>query len=223
MMRRTVQAGFSLLEVLIALGIFALVVIPLLNLEISSAAEAGQVSLERRAHFIAMQKLDRLLSMSSSEDTTEKVDGFDVESHATSVETVPGLQRLAVYIYYTDQASSSGSSSSKKPEMLDHMTAYRLQNPFANSSNNASPSPSASPVNGANNGNNGGGTSGAGGAGTGGGGGSGSGVSGGGLGGNGGGMSGNGGGPGGGGNGGGFGGGTGGGRGGNSGGGRGGR
>lgn len=113
--RRRGNGGFTLLEVLVALAIFAIIAVPLINLELTSTAAVGRVSIEREAHYLAIYTLDTVLSTRFNGERTDIRGPFTVKIRSSSVETakIP-IERVSVAVYAND-------------EEYGDATAYRLR------------------------------------------------------------------------------------------------
>lgn len=110
---RRAPSGFTLVEVLVALAIFAIVAIPLLGLELSSTAQVAQVNLARRAHTVATSWMDRWTVEPFQGERTEEQDEFVVRGETDDVDEQPGLMRLRVTVTYEE-------------EVMAELVAYRV-------------------------------------------------------------------------------------------------
>jgi prepilin-type N-terminal cleavage/methylation domain-containing protein len=107
--------GFTLLEVLVALAIFAVVVIPLVNLELNSTGVVSRVSLERQAHYLAIYTLDTVLGTKFHGEKTEEQGDWKVRVRSSAVEKAQfPIERVTVGVYQNDEAYGEA-------------TAYRLR------------------------------------------------------------------------------------------------
>lgn len=105
-MRRTRPAGFTLLEVLVALAIFIMVAVPLLNLEMASTAQTARVNLARRGHAIATEFLDKWMAESFKGERTEKVEDFEVRARTHDIDDRPGFEQLTVTVTYRGEPAA---------------------------------------------------------------------------------------------------------------------
>jgi len=102
-LRRASDRGFTLIEVLVALAIFAIVAIPLLGLELSSTAQVARVNLARRAHTLATSYMDQWMVQRFDGEKKEERDGFVVVGAINDVDERPGLQRLRVVVRFDEE------------------------------------------------------------------------------------------------------------------------
>lgn len=114
-MRRRQGRGFTLIEVLVALAIFALVAVPLINLELGSTSAIARVQSEREAHYLAIYTLDTLLATRFKGERTDTRGPYTVKVRSTSVETAKlPIERLQVAVYANN-------------DEIGLATAYRLR------------------------------------------------------------------------------------------------
>ncbi|MBM3461821.1 MAG: type II secretion system protein [Armatimonadetes bacterium] len=100
------RGGFTLLEVIIALAIFAMVAVPLLNLELAATAQTARVNLARRAGQLAASRLDQLLLDEFRGDVTREEDAFSVRTRTEDMELNPGLERVVVTVSYEGEVAA---------------------------------------------------------------------------------------------------------------------
>lgn len=104
MKKRCRKTGFSLLEVLIALAILALVLVALLRLELKSAVLSARTSLVLQALPLAIETSEELAAKNFQGVESKTLDDFTIKA---ATEDMPGdlpAQRLQVEIYCNDQS-----------------------------------------------------------------------------------------------------------------------
>lgn len=121
------RGGFSLLEVLVGLAIFAIVVVPLINLELSSTAQVGRVTIERQAHYLAVYTLDATLSSNFHGEQTVKSGEFRIEVRSSALEKAQfPIERVTVQVYRNDETNGQATVT-QNDEAYGEATAYRLR------------------------------------------------------------------------------------------------
>ncbi|HEU4340429.1 MAG TPA: prepilin-type N-terminal cleavage/methylation domain-containing protein [Candidatus Binatia bacterium] len=121
--RNQQQAGFSLIEALIAVGIFAIAVLGL-TMGATSVIRANQTSLvETTAANIAQDKLEELKSKTSANiisggPTVQTVNGlsFSTSWTVTSGSPISGMKRIVVTVSWTDYQNRTLTISSAVKE-----------------------------------------------------------------------------------------------------------
>ena len=99
--------GFTLLEVMVALAIFATTALALMNIAMNYTQSIQQNELRTLAHFVAMNQAAELriekewLTGSQSEDITEQGEQWRI--HKQSYETIsPDVQRIEIQVSHID-------------------------------------------------------------------------------------------------------------------------
>lgn len=107
-----------MLEVLVALAIFTLVAVPLLELELSSVAATARVNLLRRAHYAGLAYMDDLLAATPTfrGERIEKQGDFEFRSKTEQFMEQYGMERVTVQVYLLEQE-----------EKIDELVVYRMR------------------------------------------------------------------------------------------------
>ena len=99
--------GFTLLEVMVALAIFATTALALMKIAMNYTQSIQQNELRTLAHFVAMNQAAEIriekawLTGSQSEDTTEQGEQWRI--HKQSYETIsPDVQRIEIQVSHID-------------------------------------------------------------------------------------------------------------------------
>lgn len=114
--RRGRAAGFTVLEVVVALAIFVMVVVPLLELQLSATAETARVNLQRRAHYAGLAYMDDLLAAVPTfrGERVEKQGVFEFRCKTEEFLEQYGLERVTVTVHALEQG-----------DRLDEVVVYR--------------------------------------------------------------------------------------------------
>lgn len=103
-MRRRKEQAFTLIEVLVALAILAIVLVTLLKMEINSISMAGRTSISFRALMIAVREIDELDRKQFTGEYEKAIDDdFSVKANTvlTSQKGIP-LEKLTLKVLYGD-------------------------------------------------------------------------------------------------------------------------
>ncbi len=100
-MRRRTEHAFTLIEVLVALAILALVLVALLKMEINSISLSARTSISFRAMLIAVRELDELDRRKFNGEYEKDIDDFTVKAKTelTSQKGIP-LEKLSLQVLY---------------------------------------------------------------------------------------------------------------------------
>lgn len=110
------QAGFSLLEVLIALGITSLFLIALLRLQVSSTKIVSEISLNFSGLPVAIEQMEEEKEKQILEKSTKEVENFTVIAYREKeILKEASLDKLVVKILYNN-------------EELEELTWYDFKN-----------------------------------------------------------------------------------------------
>ena len=117
------QAGFTLVEVLVAMGIFTVAILGL-AISATSVIKANQTSLvQTTAANLAQDKLEELKSKTSANITSGGPTAYTINGESftcswtvTSGSPVSGMKRIDVTVTWTDQGSRSLTISSAVKE-----------------------------------------------------------------------------------------------------------
>ncbi len=91
--------GFTLIEVLFAIGLFAVVVVPILQTEMLSARNVNAVTQRREALAIATAHLDAIQHLQIEGSQSDTVNGYTVLTTSSRMSGLPvPLTRIAVEV-----------------------------------------------------------------------------------------------------------------------------
>lgn len=116
---RRPTAGFTVLEVVVAMAIFALVAVPLLELQLSAASQTARVNLQRRAHYAGVAYMDDLLAAVPvfRGERVEKQGDFEFRARTEQFMEQYGMERVTVAVHSLDEGK----------EELDAIVSYRMR------------------------------------------------------------------------------------------------
>ena len=99
--------GFTLLEVLVALAILALVLVTLLRMEVSSISLAAKSSLSFRALVRATAEVDELERMQFTGELKKESEPFVIQAR-TEIKSYQGipLEKMTLQVLYEDRTYS---------------------------------------------------------------------------------------------------------------------
>ncbi|GAA5006298.1 type II secretion system minor pseudopilin GspI [Acinetobacter puyangensis] len=104
---RRIQAAFTLLEVLVALAIFAVTALALMKIAMNNTQSIQQNQLRTEAHFVAMNVAEEInirgewLTGIASEERSEQGERWKVTQTATSTIS-PDIQKIEIQVAYID-------------------------------------------------------------------------------------------------------------------------
>ncbi|OUY06924.1 type II secretion system minor pseudopilin GspI [Acinetobacter populi] len=104
---RRIQAAFTLLEVLVALAIFAVTALALMKIAMNNTQSIQQNQLRTEAHFVAMNVAEEInirgewLTGIASEERSEQGERWKVTRTATATLS-PDVQKIEIQVAYID-------------------------------------------------------------------------------------------------------------------------
>ena len=107
------NSAFTLMEVLVALLVMALVGVVLMQVTSQSTAQAGHLKLKMLAIWVAQDRMTQLNYLSMSNQTIvlgdEEIEqaGFPFRSDATLIQTADGISTIEIAVYQPPKAEHS--------------------------------------------------------------------------------------------------------------------